>query len=138
MKSMGTRGDLIATHDIPLVPYRYPVNLWDYTPAGPPYRFDLHGTNIDTSLRVFESWSTLESVVERFAAKAIPLWYPAYGFVLDSNDMVLVCYDTTPEAMRCGPYGCWMGVQAGFEVLERYHDPMEVAVWETQAREAEW
>jgi hypothetical protein len=37
-----------------------------------------------------------------------------------------------------GPWGWWAGVEAAFDILTRFHDPMEVAVWETIAKEGGW
>ena len=138
MRSTG-HGELIETRSIPSVPYRYPENIWDYQPAEGPFRFELHGNVVDSPLKMFETWSTFESAVERFVDKAIPLWYPAYAFILDSTSTVVLGYDTTPVAVaKRGPYGFWFGVRAGFEMLEQFYDPMEAAVWEIQAKEVVW
>ena len=138
MKSTA-HGELLGTHDLPLVPYEYPAYIWDYEPSGPPYRFELHGNKVDSPLRTFESWSTLEAAVNRFVNRALPQFYPAHAFVLDSAGMAVLGYNTTPDATTVrGPYGWWFGVRAAFEVLERFHDPMECAVWEIQAKETVW
>ena len=138
MKSTG-QGELIHTHDVPLTPYEYPENMWEYRPSGPPYRFELHGNKVDSPLKMFKSWSTFESAVARFVDKALPQFYPAHAFVLDSAGVAVLGYNTTQEAVdRRGPYGWWFGVRAAFEILERAHDPMEVAVWEIQAKETVW
>lgn len=70
---------------------------------------------------------------------ALPVWPYWHWNIVDDLRTVVLGYSTTDESFsEYGPWGWWVGVEAAFEVLARHHDPMEVAVWETIAKERAW
>jgi len=122
------------------VPFRYPANMWDYEPCGPVFRFELyHAETIGASPQIFEMWDGFDNVMDRFASFGLPQWWGSFCWVLDSNDVVILGYASGHDHREgCGPYGWWIGVGASFKALEARYDQMEVAVWETMARETVW
>lgn len=124
---------------IPKTPFLFPEARWDYTPVGM-CRYELHGDYTESVWHgVFEIWSDLDEAVTRFAEHGLPQRPGTYCWVLDSNDVVVLGYDTSERGLRHdSAYGWWIGVGAAFLELERLHDPMEVAIWETMAKEYVW
>jgi hypothetical protein len=93
----------------------------------------------DAGQGTFEEWDLLEGAVARFADLCLPQWSEYTASIVDSYRTFVLHYGYTDLHREfAGPYGFWAGCQRPFELLAQYHDPMEVAVWETMAREQQF
>jgi len=140
MKSTRKQTEPVAFATNVQVPCRLPANMWNYEPRGPRFRFELYDSEEpNPKSGIFEIYEGFDAVLDRFASYGLPQWYNKFCWVLDSNDTVVLGYGCgSVNRHRFGPYGWWIGVEVAFRLLEQRYDPMEVAVWETQAREAVW
>lgn len=118
---------------VPLVRQRrLPEFLWDYTPVGPTFTIE----SVVNGIGEAAEFDSLDETIEAFAEQALPIWPYCIWNVVDTERVVILGYSGQVEATESfGPWGWWTGVAAAFEILARFWDPMEVAVWETMARE---
>lgn len=132
------RGSHTQGAEIPVVgARRFPRNIWDYSVAGP--HFSIEYANEDATDGGAEAWKGVDAVVARFVELAVPVWPHWHWHVVDQDRTVVLGYSATEQAFEeFGPWGWWCGVQEAFDVLSRHHDQMEVAVWETIAKERAW
>ena len=119
-----------------LTPMRFPANVWDYRVPDGPIRFEIWGSDFGAHV---EEYDTLEHAMARFADFALPVWRDNIARLVDRRCMMILGYNADEHARKAwGPYGCWFGVEATFTMLAKLHDPIEVAVWETMAKELPW
>ena len=118
-------------------PLRVPRNMWGYEPAGTQVGVEMRRDK-EAGPPVGDAWefASLNDAARFFAGVGLPPWTDHHWIVIDSTRTILLGYSFTMDIeARYGPYGRWVGVEAGFRALEQHHDPMEVAVLETMARE---
>jgi hypothetical protein len=135
--SIPTLGERLAVSNRCLLPgtTRWLRNAWTYEPRGPSFFVEL--IRLHDSKGQFEEWNLLEGAVARFADLCVPQWSDHQASIVDSYRTQVLGYgfgDIHRDVH--GPYGWWFGCQRSYELLAQYHDPMEVAIWETKAREA--
>lgn len=134
------KGEPIGFDHVPVTPFWFPEDDWHYRPQAGSFRYEMHGDYTESVWHgVFEVWGSLDEAIARFASHGLPQREGSYCWVLDSANVVILGYVTSVEAaLQQGTHGWWIGVEAAFQELERLHDPMEVAIWETMAKEYVW
>ena len=126
---------LVELRPHPRLPHIWPYNRWDHEPVGH-CTVDLVTRLSFAGPTLFETYDTVEHAVDRFVDRLLPQVWNGHVLVTDEDDVIVLGYIFHEEARQeCGPYGWWFGVRRGFELLEQRWDPMEVAIWETIARE---
>lgn len=137
-KSMGgERRGLLREPVTPGVAFIEPFNLWNYEPRGPEYMVHVHALfYYPRGVYLTEVYDSLDHALDRFADVCLPMIFDHAAYVLDSRGVTVLRYAYGETARAAfGPMGDWLGVQRPFEMLAERWDPMEVAVWETMARE---
>ena len=118
-------------------PVIWPHNLpWDHPPVGNEFFISLCTERFLSGPHLDERYRGLDNAVARFAQMMLPQVWNGMASVQDERGVIVLMYQFTPLARDLiGPYGRWVGVKAGFDALAEHWDPLEVAIWETMARE---
>jgi hypothetical protein len=127
-------GLLLEDHDVAMPEFMTP---WTYVSRGP-YRLQIRDDNDPAGVLCdVRDAPYLEYAVAMFHDLALPMRWHHICVLLDESFRVVLGYSSQPWAREMSAGMVWWGTAESFQILERWgeQDAMEMAVWESLARE---